>query len=36
MEIIKGVPNCTFQVSAGYAIANGDCIVRIHEMEFSE
>ena len=36
MEIIKGVPNCTFQVGAGYAIANGDCIVRIHEMEFSE
>ena len=36
MAIIKGYQNCTFQVGAGNAIANGDCIVRIHEVEFSE
>ena len=36
MEIINGYTTYTFQISPDDVIADGDCTVRIHEVEFSE
>ena len=36
MTIFNGYPTYTFQFSPDDIIADGDCIVRIHEVEFSE
>lgn len=36
MKIIKGHTNYTFQISPNNIIAEGDCVIRIYEVEFSE